>query len=91
MQDDVEKIAKLKKSVGNLFKDLRKDKGFKSLNMFALEYGINRANLSKIENGQVGCSIITAWKISESLGLKLSQVIKMVEDELGDDFTFIDV
>ncbi len=84
------KMMKIKRCLGQIFKDLRKEKNFKSLNIFALENGINRANLSKIENGEVGCSIITAWRISEALGLKLSDVIKILENELGDDFKLIE-
>ncbi len=90
MQDDKEKILQLNRCLGQIIKDIRNDKNFKSLNIFALENGINRANLSKIENGQVGCSIITAWRISEALGLKLSDVIKILENKLGDDFKLIE-
>ena len=91
MQDDSKKDFKLRKKLGVIFKETRIKKGFLSLNKFALEYGINRANLSKIENGEVGCSIITAWRISEALGLKLSDIIKQLENELGEKFTFIEM
>ncbi len=96
MQENFENFEKSKKAVilrkkmGEILKKTRIEKGFLSLNMFALENNINRANLSKIENGEVGCSILTAWRISEALGLKLSDLIKKVETEVGSNITFID-
>ena len=93
MQDNIEKskqALKLRKEFGQLIKDIRIDKGYISLNEFALSFGINRANLSKIENGKVGCSILTAWRISEALGLKLSDIIKQIEDKTGKKISFLD-
>ena len=91
MQDDNKKDFELRKKLGVILKETRIKQGFLSLNKFALEYGINRANLSKIENGEAGCSIITAWRIAEALGLKLSDIIKRLENELGEEFTFIEL
>ena len=88
MQD--EKSDLFKRRVGWVIRKLRLERGFKSLNKFALGYDINRANLSKVERGEVGCSLALAWKISEGMGLKFSEFVKEVEKELGGNFRFID-
>lgn len=90
MQRDFDKIKQLKFLIGKNFKRIREEKKFNSLNDFARSYDINRANLSKIENGKVGCSIETAWRISEALGVPLSVFIKQIEDQVGKDFKLMD-
>ena len=57
---------------------------------FAIEYDFDRGNFSKIERGLVNCRLVTAWKFSEAAGVKLSEFAKMLEEKLGDDFTFFD-
>lgn len=89
MQPDEEKLNKFKVSSGVIFEQLRKITG-KSQRRFADEYDIDRGNLSKIEHGIVGCSLSTAWKIAEAAGVKFSDFAKMLENNLGDDFTLID-
>lgn len=90
MQQYNNKQAKLKYILGQNIQQARIDKQYKSLNKFAREYDINRANLSKIERGEVGCSFIMAWRISEALGIKLSDFVKQLEDCLGSDFKLMD-
>ncbi|MBQ8459702.1 helix-turn-helix transcriptional regulator [bacterium] len=90
MQEENSNFNMFRVKMGGVVRKLRIERGFLSLNKFALEYDINRANLSKIERGEVGCSLAMAWKISEALGLKFSEFVKILEKELGDKFTFID-
>ncbi len=33
---------------------------------------------------------MTLWKIAEALGLKVSDLSKLIEDELGEDFILMD-
>ncbi len=89
MQDD-EKIRIFKTKFGNLIRELRKSKKNLSLNKFANEYDFNKSNLSKTERGIYNVHYITAWKLAESLDIKLSKITKMLEDQLGDDFKLID-
>lgn len=85
----MKKINIFKASVGEIFKNFRKEIG-KSQRKFADEYDIDRGNLSKIEKGLVGCSLLTSWKISEAAGIKFSDFAKMLEEKLGDDFKLMD-
>ncbi len=52
---------------------------------------MNDSNLGKIEKAQIDCKFVTFWKIAEAYGLKPSEVVKMLEEELGEDFTLIDL
>ena len=90
MQQVDDKNKKFKVSVGVTLRKLRVANGYNSLNKFALEYDIDRGNLSKVERGEVGCSIMTAWRITEALGVKFSDFSKMLEEELGKDFKLMD-
>ena len=78
------------KSLGNVIKVLREKRTGLSCTKLGNEYGINSKNLNKIENSLIDCKLITAWKISEALGLKFSDFSKILEEELGDDFKLID-
>jgi len=84
------KVLTIKNAVGNILRKLRKNKNI-SLNKLALEYDIDKGTLSKLERGIYDCRISTAWKIAEANGIKFSDFAKMLEDELGSDFTFIDI
>lgn len=90
MQQVDKKVLHFNKILGRLIKEKRMREAKISLNKFAHEYDFDRGNLSKIENGILNCRLVTAWKISEALGIKFSDFIKMLEDNLGENFTLID-
>lgn len=90
MQQNDEKAIQFSKTVGELVKDLRLTNTGKSLNKLADEYDISRATLSKLENGIHHCKFLTIWQLSEALGIKCSELVKILEDKLGDDFSLID-
>jgi transcriptional regulator with XRE-family HTH domain len=56
-------------------KEKRKEKGI-SLNQLAEKTGINKGNLSKIENGHTNITIKTLKKIAKALDSKL--IIKLI-------------
>ncbi len=58
----------------------------KSQRLLAFEYDLDSGNLSRIETGQIDPKLTMLWRISEALGVSLSEIIKTLEDELGDDF-----
>lgn len=87
---DTKKHQIFKEAVGEVFRDIRKTKSGISLNKFALEYDLDKSNVSKTERGLINIYLITAWKISEAHGIKFSDFAKMLEEKLGKDFTFID-
>ena len=65
-------------------------KNTKSQTLFAYETGISSSIVSCLERGIKDPQITTLWKISESLGLKLSDFIDLIEAELPEGFDFID-
>lgn len=90
MQPNDEKSIQFSKTVGELVKELRLTHTNKSINKLADEYDISRATLSKLENGIHHCKFITIWQLSEALGIKCSELVKILEEKLGDDFSLID-
>ena len=90
MQYKDEKTLQLRKSLGEIVRALRKERTKLSCTRLGTEYGINSKNLNKIENALIDCKLITAWKISEALGMKFSEFAKIIEDNLGEDFKLID-
>ena len=90
MQYKSEKSLYLRKILGKTIKDLREKETGLSGNKFANEYELGNGNLSRIENAVTDCKVITAWRIAEALGLKLSDLIKRVENSVGNDFKLTD-
>lgn len=90
MQYKDNKILQLNKVLGLIMKDIRIKKTGLSCSKLANEYGLDRGNLNRVENGLVDSKISTIWKASEALGLKFSEVAKILEENLPQDFTLID-
>lgn len=90
MQRKDEKTLHLTTTLGKVVTRLRKEKTGLSINKLAYSYDIDRGNLNKIENAVINCKVITLWKIAEALGMKPSELIKILENELGEDFHLID-
>ena len=90
MQEHKEKMLHLTKIFGETVKDYRIKCLKKSLNKMANEYGLNPATLSKIENAERECKLGKIWLIAEAMELKPSELIKIVEDNLGKNFTFFE-
>lgn len=42
-----------------------------------------RSHLAMIENGSKNASVSTLWRIASALGIRLSELIRMIEDETG--------
>lgn len=70
-----------KRITGRIIGKLRIEQGMSQEVLSGLA-GIGRSNLGKIENGVKSATINTLWKIAKALGLKLSNLISMVEKEL---------
>lgn len=86
MQYKNEKTLHLIKEFGKTLKNLRKTKTKKSQTILAYEYELDSGNLSRIENGKIDPKLTMLWRISESLGIPLSELIKELETALGNDF-----
>ena len=82
MQHNTNKTEKIKINAGKIITKMRKSAGHKSLNKFALSYGLDRGNLSKVERGLVGCSLITILKITEACGYTFTDFAQMLENDI---------
>ena len=70
-----------KDAVGRVICKLRKKKGLSQEILSGLA-GIPRSHLSMIETGYISPTVETLWKVSEALGMRLSEVIRMAEGEM---------
>lgn len=60
----------------------------KSMHILSAEGSVNKASWVLLEGKKVKFpSLIVLWKIAEVLGIKPSELIKEVEDKLGDKFS----
>jgi len=90
MQQKDEKTLYLAKVIGQIVSELRVNNQKVSINKFAHEYDLDVGNTSRIENGLIDSKVVTLWKISEALGMPLSELIQLVEKQVGADFHFFD-
>ena len=91
MQQKDDKTNQLAKVLGSIIKDLRLQKNKGSINKFAHEYDLDVGNTSRIENGQFDVKLVTLWKIAEGLGIKTSEIVRITENRLGEDFRFYEI
>ena len=66
---------------GRVIQMLRRKKGLTQEVLSGLA-GIPRGHLGMIETGTVNPTLETLWKISEALGIRLSDLIRRVEEEM---------
>ncbi len=85
MQYENEKTLQIVKVFGEVIKKRRIELK-KSQTVLAYEYDLDSGNLSRIETGQITPKLTMLWRISEALNIRLSDLIKLVEKELGEDF-----
>lgn len=69
--------------VGQIIGKLRTERGMSQEVLSGLA-GIARTHLTMIENGSKNASMETLWKLASALGIRLSELIYMVEEQLLD-------
>lgn len=90
MQHNYSKNSELiLEAVGQVIKEER-IKQNKSQRLIADEYDIQRSLFSRIESGKNEPMLVSLWAISEALGMKISDLLKRVEDKLPQEFSLID-
>ena len=72
---------------GKTLKQMRQDK---SLYLLAGEYDISTSLLNNLERGLKDPQLTTIFKVSEALGIKASEFVKIIEDELPEGFSLIE-
>lgn len=75
------------KAVGEKIKSLR---GSKGIILLSYEYDLSSGSLQKIEKGTRDPQLTTLWRISEALGIPFWQLIKEIQDDLSENFSFYD-
>ena len=66
--------------IGRRLRQLRGDQGW-SLDVLAARSGVSRATLSRLENAEVSATAAVLGKLSAALGLTLSRLMHLVEDD----------
>lgn len=67
---------------GKVIRRLRLGKGL-SQDVLSGLAGIGRTHLAMIESGSKNANVDTLWRISEALEIPLSQIIRLVEEEIS--------
>ncbi len=67
-----------------------REKQNKSLRVLADEYDIQKSLLSRLENGVNEPKLISIWTISEALNMPVSELLKLVEQKLPQNFSLIE-
>lgn len=62
----------------------------KSLRLLAYEFDIQMSLLSRLENGVNEPKLISIWTVCEALGIKPSELLKRIENNLPEEFSLID-
>ena len=63
---------------GRIIRELREQRGLTQEVLSGLA-AVSRSHLAEIETGHTNANVETLWKISEALGMKMSDLIQMVE------------
>ena len=77
----------LLKVIGELIKEKRIAKN-KGILLLSYEFDISNSSIAQLEKGQRDVQITTLWKLANAFGYKCSDFIKLIEDELPEDFNF---
>lgn len=82
-----EKKQILLEAVGKVIKAQRNSLNT-GINKFSYEYEIGNGLLSRLENGNTDTKISTLWKLSNAFNINFSDMAKLIENELPEDFNF---
>lgn len=70
------------KITGKIIRELRTQQGISQEVLSGLA-GVARSHLTMIENGSNNANVDTLWRIADALGIRLSELIRRVEDEIA--------
>lgn len=79
------------KILGEVIREKRFALNSKSRHNFCIAYDLDSSNLRRIENGEIEAKITMLQRISEALGIPLSDIIKETEKKLGSNYHIIDL
>ena len=84
------KTIKVKKELQNAIAKVVKKQRKKSITKSADEIGMGKSLWADLENGIKDPQFSTLWRIAEGLDIKPHELIELVENELGDNFSFLE-
>lgn len=76
----------LQKAIASVIKKNRK----KSITKSADEIAMGKSIWADLENGIKDPQFSTLWRIAEGLEIKPHILVKMIEDEVGNNFSFLE-
>ena len=77
---------KLQKAIAKVVREHRT----KSITKSADEIAMGKSMWADLENGIKDPQFSTLWRISEGLDIKPHILVKMIEDEVGEKFSFLE-
>ena len=80
----------LKKRLQNAISKIVKSLRTKSITKSADEIGMGKSMWADLENGIKDPQFSTLWRIAEGLNIKPHVLVKMIEEELGENFSFLE-
>lgn len=66
---------------GRIIRELREQRGLTQEVLSGLA-AVSRSHLAEIETGHTNANVETLWKIFEALGMKMSDLIRIVEQTI---------
>lgn len=66
---------------GRIIRKLREQRGLTQEVLSGLA-AVSRSHLAEIKTGHTNANLETLWRISEALGIKMSELIRMVEQAI---------
>lgn len=66
---------------GRIIRELREERGLTQEVLSGLA-AVSRSHLAEIETGHTNANVETLWKISEALDMKMSELIRLVEQAI---------
>ena len=77
---------KLQKAIAKVVREHRT----KSITKSADEIAMGKSMWADLENGIKDQQFSTLWRIAEGLDIKPHILVKMIEDEVGEEFSFLE-
>ena len=83
-------MQELKLELQNTIAKIVRKNRKKSITKSADEIGMGKSMWADLEKGIKDPQFSTLWRIAEGLEIKPHILVKMIEDELGEQFSFIE-
>lgn len=83
-------MQELKKELQKALATVVREHRTKSITKSADEIAMGKSMWADLENGIKDPQFSTLWRIAEGLDIKPHILVKLIEDELGEEFSFIE-